>query len=135
MMSVTGLAHLRLIDRLGRMNVSFHEVQQLQPIVLGSLRRLKRGSLVTGNDYSFNKFQSGLDYVLGSAWLPGRPVDTRRLAKSPFRSRKLTRYAGPRHGGLFPGTAPPAWRGGIFSPVLVSLSAERLTFALSAQQD
>jgi hypothetical protein len=49
---------------------------------------------VTGNDDSFNKFQSGPDYVLWSAWLPGRPVDSRRLAKSLFRSRKLTRYAG-----------------------------------------
>jgi hypothetical protein len=47
--------------------VCFHEVKQLQPIVLGSLRRLKRGALVTGNDDSFNKFQSGPDYVLGSA--------------------------------------------------------------------
>ena len=33
------------------------------------------------------------------------------------------------------GTAPPASRGGIFSPVLVSLSAERLTLVLPPQQD
>jgi hypothetical protein len=55
-MRVTGLAHLNLIHRLGRIDMSLHEVQQLRTITLDSLRGRKQGNPVIGNDYSFTSF-------------------------------------------------------------------------------
>jgi hypothetical protein len=78
MMGVDRLAHLGLVFSLGRINVRLHEVQQLRPITLAALRRLKQAKLMIGNDYSFpSKFQN-------QARLRRRTLDhkssTRRLA-------------------------------------------------------
>jgi hypothetical protein len=59
MMRVDRLAHLGLVFRLGRINVRLHEVQQLRPITLAALRRLKQGKLMIGNDYSFKISKPG----------------------------------------------------------------------------
>ena len=57
MMRVTRLAQLDLIDRLRRINVRLHEVQQLRSIALGSLRGLEEGNTVLGNDNSSMMFR------------------------------------------------------------------------------
>jgi hypothetical protein len=67
-MRVTGLAHLDLIHRLGRINMRLHEVQQLCTITLDSLRGRKQGNLVIGNDYSFMMFR----YTAGPATSAGQ---------------------------------------------------------------
>jgi hypothetical protein len=59
MMGVDRLAHLGLVFSLGRINVRLHEVQQLRPITLAALRRLKQAKLMIGNDYSFKISKPG----------------------------------------------------------------------------
>jgi hypothetical protein len=44
MMRVDRLAHLGLVFSLGRINVRLLEVQQLRPITLAALRRLKQAN-------------------------------------------------------------------------------------------
>src|SRR5271163_4422059 len=56
-MRVARLAHLSVVHRLGRIYALLHEVQQLRPIPLGSIRVTEQGGDLVGNDNSFRLFR------------------------------------------------------------------------------
>src|ERR1700730_1636233 len=56
-MRLAGLAHLSVVHRLARIYAVLHEVQQLRPIALGSIRVTEQGGDLVGNDNSFRLFE------------------------------------------------------------------------------
>jgi len=85
MVRVTGLAHLDLIDRLRRINMHLHEVQQLRPITLGAWRGLEQRRVLIGKDNFSMMFRRGQKRL--------RPPDSIRMPAQPH-----CRY--PPHGGI-----------------------------------
>jgi hypothetical protein len=102
MVRVTGLAHLDLIDRLRRINMHLHEVQQLRPITLGAWRGLEQRRVLIGKDNFSMMFRRGQKRL--------RPPDSIRMPAQP-----RCRY--PPHGGI------PLFGGGNSLPASVRPAA------------